>query len=600
MWSRTCLCRLCLGGEPLNDRVVMNGSSDMRSTNTIKKLITAAVMLIAPPALILPACTSDVAPEDTTQAPGPDGGDGQGDDGEGICLLNNCKTDLECQGCSDGRTTCKVEENRCVACDPVSGKGCGEGEQCSPYGLCVPEGLTCDSDAEGNPTVKCNSNADCKACSPMHQVCDPATNSCQACTATNTQHCLQSDICIDKSGDGHPESCSPKCPSSCDADNDCSQCGGPGNEAHACNAHKCAECSDTYPCPAGLECNSGSCVPQCGIPGPTAGDCTSDEDCAFCGDPNSPDKWACKKPINSNGPNDHGTCGPDAAGCSDLGNSVAVLPAPYDQVTNACSDDNDCNGVGITYNVGAMVKKLVGKDEINLGFKKVKIQDANVQYAMPKCADIDITENISCGVCVPCEVDSDCQPIDLDNVMSDLFKGDPLAQIAGSMLIDLLYGNTPDHHLNFFCQPVAAGYGACVPCSNPLQACGTSNNNNNMGGGNNNGGANCAHGLCDQGAALDPNCDSCVTNVCNQDSFCCTNSWDNLCVDQAKKLCGANDCGGGGGGGCDHSECSSGGKLDKSCSTCATEVCNQDAYCCDNQWDSICVNLAKNTASCGC
>jgi hypothetical protein len=279
-----------------------------------------------------------------------------------------------------------------------------------------------------------------------------------------------------------------------------------------------------------------------------------------------------------------------------------VLPPPYDAVTNACSDDNDCNGVGITYNVGALVKQLVGKDEINLGFKKVKIQDANVQYNMPKCANIDITENISCGICVPCEVDSDCAPIDVDKIVGDLFKGDPLGVIAGSMLIDLLYGNNPDHDLNFFCQPVAAGYGACIPCANPMQKCGTSsnnNNNNNMGGGNN-GGANCAHGLCDEGVALAANCDSCVGQVCAQDSFCCDNKWDNLCVDQAKQICGANICGGGGGGGCAHPECSAGDKLDQSCSTCATEVCNQDAYCCNNKWDSICVNLAKNTASCGC
>ena len=151
-----------------------------------------AALLVAP--LLSAACSDD---EGDVVPPGGTAGGGGEDGGEGICLLNNCSEDAHCLGCEDGRNTCLVEENRCVACDPNTGQGCPEGQDCSPYGLCVPDGLTCPTDGEGDPTVVCTKNADCLACSPMHQVCDTVTNRCQACTATNTQHCLQSDICVD-------------------------------------------------------------------------------------------------------------------------------------------------------------------------------------------------------------------------------------------------------------------------------------------------------------------------------------------------------------------------------------------------------------------
>ena len=569
---------------------------------TIRSFLAAAALISVAPLMMLQACAQQGVLDDEI------GDDNGGDKSQppaeaaeqgGICLLNNCNSDLECAGCDDGRDSCLIDENRCVACDPVSGHGCGPGETCSPFGLCAPEGQTCLTDEHGDPTVSCASDTDCKACSPMHQVCDVASGKCQACTASDTSHCLQSDICI--SG-----KCSPKCPTACTADAECGQCGGPGNEAHACNSHKCAECSDTFPCPEGLQCQAGSCVPGCGIPGPVSGDCTADEDCKFCGDGEA-SVFVCKKAINSN-PNDHGSCVPKAEGCSDLGKEVAVLPEPWNAATNLCSSDANCAGQGITYNVGKMIRELVGSEEINLGFKKIKIQDANVQYAMPKCANIDITDSISCGICVPCQQDADCAPIQVDPLINDLFKGDPLAQIAGALLIDLLYGDTPEHALNFFCQPVAAGYGVCAPCANPLQKCGQSGGNNNGGGNNgggNNGGGTCSHDVCDTGSALSCN-DSCVQAVCAADSYCCDTAWDSVCVNEVAQYCGPNTCSGGGnnGGGnnngCAHSECTSGGKLADGCSTCAGAVCAQDPFCCNNEWDSLCVDAAKAEASCGC
>ena len=75
---------------------------------------------------------------------------------------------------------------------------------------------------------------------------------------------------------------------------------------------------------------------------------------------------------------------------------------------------------------------------MDLGFTEITFQSAMVNYDMSKCADIDLTENISCGVCVPCEVDADCQPIGIDPLIMQMFNGEPLAQIAGALLTILL------------------------------------------------------------------------------------------------------------------------------------------------------------------
>jgi hypothetical protein len=47
----------------------------------------------------------------------------------------------------------------------------------------------------------------------------------------------------------------------------------------------------------------------------------------------------------------------------------------------------------------------------------------------------------------------------------------------------------------------------------------------------------CGHPLTQQGPALSTSCSACVVKVCNQDSFCCNNEWDGFCVSEAASLC---------------------------------------------------------------
>lgn len=55
------------------------------------------------------------------------------------------------------------------------------------------------------------------------------------------------------------------------------------------------------------------------------------------------------------------------------------------------------------------------------------------------------------------------------------------------------------------------------------------------------GGGGCLHDLCAEGPPLMSGCDPCVTQVCQEDAFCCDTTWDAFCVESAQKTCGL-DC----------------------------------------------------------
>ncbi|HWB74175.1 MAG TPA: hypothetical protein VG755_04450 [Nannocystaceae bacterium] len=524
------------------------------------------LLLASPALLLLAACPHGETGQNTTEGSigtttdtvtvsdsDPTADTTNAEDG-GVCLLHNCESDDECAGCTEGRNSCFTEEKRCVACDPLTENGCEDGEMCTEFGYCVPIGASCPVDDEGNQVTECNDDPDCAACDPLHQVCEAGL--CVACRGDATEACQSTEQCVDNQ-------CVPKCPQDCTIDADCAACGeGTPTPAMACHNHRCAECSETNPCPAGATCSpEGVCTPTCGLPGMVQGTCDADADCAGC----QGDNDSCNAPINGG----HGQCGPSAAGCSDLGNGVAVLPEPFDAVTNLCSNDGDCSGVGVDYNVGQLLRDLTGLDQIG---------DAIISYPMAACAAVTVgvgQTSISCGVCVPCREDNDCMDIDIDMLSSDLFGA--LGGIAAALLLDQLFG--PEEHLvHMFCQPVAGDYGVCVPCPTLINDC--------TGGGGGGGSGNCDHDVCTAGTALDPTCGDCASTICSLDSFCCENEWDDVCVGHVADNC-AGGCDGGGSG-C-HDQCTVGDAMDDSCNACVSQICAEDPFCCQTSWDMTCV-----------
>ncbi|HVJ94936.1 MAG TPA: hypothetical protein VM580_34390 [Labilithrix sp.] len=475
----------------------------------MSRWLAVPLAIFASIAIFTPGCASDGDPDafDTGDA-GRDETDGGGGN-ETICLLNNCDRDRDCADCSDQRTVCSQSEHRCVACGPTAGnKGCTSGTYCTKYGDCAPDGVQCGEDANGVPTISCETNADCAACGPSFKVCDPASKKCVGCLPENTTNCQSTDVCKNNT-------CVPKCPAECSSDSACDSCGAPGNEAHACNKHVCAECSPTKACANGGRCDyaHGTCIKSCGLGRPGKTNCNNDNDCAGC-----TGTTKCKLPLNGG----EGECVAPATGCSDLGNGVAVLPEPFSRVTNTCSTNADCSNVSTDLNVGKLLRDITGIETI---------RDGTIQYGMRACASVAILDR-ACGVCVPCKQDTDCLDVDVTQVAGDMFG--PVGSITSAILLDQVFGPN-DHKIHTFCQNVAGDYGVCRPCPNPLSRCAQTAAVVPPTG-------SCGHDVCTTGTALGQNCDPCVAAVCAKDPYCCVKEWDSQCKVDVDLHCGTRTC----------------------------------------------------------
>jgi len=49
---------------------------------------------------------------------------------------------------------------------------------------------------------------------------------------------------------------------------------------------------------------------------------------------------------------------------------------------------------------------------------------------------------------------------------------------------------------------------------------------------------NCAHSICQNGAALPTDCNPCVAELCKVDDYCCNTDWDGLCIGEVESICG--------------------------------------------------------------
>jgi hypothetical protein len=84
--------------------------------------------------------------------------------------------------------------------------------------------------------------------------------------------------------------------------------------------------------------------------------------------------------------------------------------------------------------------------------------------------------------------------------------------------------------------------------------------------------------MCETGEPLGDDCDPCIASICAADPFCCTSSWDAICVGEVESVCGLTCPGGGtcGDGACDAAaeDCAT---CPADCGTCPPATCGDGA-----------------------
>ncbi len=112
-------------------------------------------------------------------------------------------------------------------------------------------------------------------------------------------------------------------------------------------------------------------------------------------------------------------------------------------------------------------------------------------------------------------------------------------------------------------------------------------------------GCGCIHGVCTTGAALTAGCSTCVAEICAVDPFCCNFGWDSVCVNQVSTVCGSWEC-----STCAHSPCVTGFALVNGCDAgfggCVGAICAADPFCCSTSWDGLCVQQVATVCGITC
>ena len=99
----------------------------------------------------------------------------------------------------------------------------------------------------------------------------------------------------------------------------------------------------------------------------------------------------------------------------------------------------------------------------------------------------------------------------------------------------------------------------------------------------------CKHSPCETGNPLFGLCDWCVQTICSNDSACCTNRWEQRCVDKVWTVCGQR---------CNCADfCTIGDRFNAYACTNTGHVCGNLPDCCRVAWTRDC--LINANATCG-
>lgn len=99
----------------------------------------------------------------------------------------------------------------------------------------------------------------------------------------------------------------------------------------------------------------------------------------------------------------------------------------------------------------------------------------------------------------------------------------------------------------------------------------------------------CARGKCTLGPPLDAQCDGCTAALCGVDPYCCETEWDDVCITEVRTACGSLTCQESAGT-CAHPVCFQGVALAPGCDnppmnpSCVATICAADSFCCDTFW----------------
>jgi hypothetical protein len=109
------------------------------------------------------------------------------------------------------------------------------------------------------------------------------------------------------------------------------------------------------------------------------------------------------------------------------------------------------------------------------------------------------------------------------------------------------------------------------------------------------------HAKCETGRRLEGASDPCVTAICTVDPFCCTTSWDSVCVSRVTSVCDLS---------CTNCQSPSGQAnictarttpIGSGCnSQCVHQICGVDSFCCNTAWDAACVAEVSSVCGLGC